>query len=211
MPLTPAGDSASSAPGPGSLSFDTSMKLLLRAQGGDADALNSLLKRYLPSLRRWASGRLPGWARDRLDTDDLIQESILAVLPHVESFQPRREGALRAYLRQALLNRIRTEIRRVERRPKRVDVDVNDERFGQPDPGLSPLEEAIGKEMVESYEAALGRLRAEDREAIVARLEMCCSFEQLAEVLDKPSPDAARMAFSRALLRLAGEMSHAPR
>ena len=87
------------------------MQLLLRAKGGEAEALNQLLKRYLPSLRRWASGRLPRRARERFDTGDLIQETILDVLPHVDGFQPRREGALRAYLRQALLNRIRMEIR----------------------------------------------------------------------------------------------------
>jgi RNA polymerase sigma-70 factor (ECF subfamily) len=70
----------------------------------------------------------------------------------------------------------------------------------------SPLDEAIGKEAVALYEAALSRLRAEDREAIIARVEMQCSFEQLAEILGKPSPDAARMATSRALLQLAKEM-----
>jgi hypothetical protein len=37
---------------------------------------------------------------------------------------------------------------------------------------------------------------------------MDCSYEQVAQALAKPSPDAARMAVSRALLRLAEEMSH---
>ena len=185
------------------LSPRTSLELLRRARAGDNEALNRLCERYLPSLRRWASGRLPYWARDVLDTDDLVQDTILRVLPHVEAFEPRHEGALQAYLRQALLNRIRQEIRRHNRRQRRVDVEIEGV-----DPGASPLEEAIGREAMESYETALGRLRSEEREAIIARVEMGCSYEQLAEALDNPSADAARMAVNRALVRLGQEMDH---
>ncbi|MEO7135421.1 MAG: sigma factor-like helix-turn-helix DNA-binding protein [Vicinamibacterales bacterium] len=75
-----------------------------------------------------------------------------------------------------------------------------------PDEGTSPLEAAIGQETVESYEAALNRLLPEEREAIVTRVEFGLSFAGVAEVLGKPSPDAARMAVVRALVRLAEEM-----
>jgi RNA polymerase sigma-70 factor (ECF subfamily) len=70
----------------------------------------------------------------------------------------------------------------------------------------SPLEEAIGRETVESYERALTRLKPEEREAIIARVEMGYSYEELAEALGKPTPDAARKAAQRALVRLAEEM-----
>jgi DNA-directed RNA polymerase specialized sigma24 family protein len=70
----------------------------------------------------------------------------------------------------------------------------------------SPLEEAIGQEALARYQAALTRLRPEEREAIVARIEMDYSYAELAEVLGKPTPDAARKAAQRALLRLAEEM-----
>ena len=213
MAMDPMGSSSEDASSPqgASLAFDTSVQLLLRAQSGDTEALDHLLQRYLPALSRWASGRLPRWARDRYDTEDLIQETILGVLPHIEGFQPRREGALRAYMRQALLNRIRREVRRTQRWPQRVDVGLDNEGIELLDPGPSPLEEAIGKEAIQRYEAGLLRLRAEDREAIIAHLELRCSFGQLAEVLDKPSADAARMAVSRALVRLAREMDRRER
>ena len=54
--------------------------------------------------------------------------------------------------------------------------------------------------------AALERLRPEEREAIVARVEMGYSYDELAQVLGKPTPDAARKAAQRALVRLADEM-----
>jgi RNA polymerase sigma-70 factor (ECF subfamily) len=72
--------------------------------------------------------------------------------------------------------------------------------------GASPLEEAIGAEAVARYEAALSRLRPDDREVVIARVEMDMSYEEIAQLLGKPSADAARMAVHRALLRLAEEM-----
>lgn len=180
---------------------DSSFVLLQRARAGDEHALNRLIERYLPGLRRFASGRLPRDRYDLLETDDLVQETLMRAVRHLESFEVRREGAFRAYLRQSLLNRIRDEARRARRRPAPAELPAD-----APATGASPLEEAIGHEAVERYEAALLKLREEDREAIVARIEMGCSYEALAEALEKPSADAARMAVSRALVRLAKEI-----
>ena len=74
------------------------------------------------------------------------------------------------------------------------------------DRGVSPLDEAIGTEAAERYEAALQRLRPEERELIVARVEMGNGYEQIAAAHGKPSADAARMGVARALVRLAEEM-----
>ena len=185
---------------PGAL--DSTLELVRQAKSGDQDALDRLFSRCLPSLRRWASGRLPRWTRDLLDTDDLVQETVIRTVKRIDAFEPRHEGALQAYLRQAVMNRIRDEIRRSGRAPASTELDEN-----QPDRGASPLDEAIGAEAVERYEAALARLRPEEREAVVARIEMDGSYETVAQALGKPSPDAARMAVGRALLRLAEEMS----
>ena len=70
----------------------------------------------------------------------------------------------------------------------------------------TPLEAAIGQQTLERYEAALGRLKPEERDAIVTRVEFGLSFAEVAEVLGKPSADAARMAVVRALMRLTEEM-----
>ena len=48
--------------------------------------------------------------------------------------------------------------------------------------------------------------KAESGEAIIGRVEMEYSYAELAEVLGKPTADAARKAARRALLRLAEEM-----
>lgn len=125
----------------------------------------------------------------------------MQTLKHLGSFQPRHEGALQAYLRQALVNKVRDEVRRVSRRA--LPDPIADEHE---DPAASPLEEAIGQEALQHYEAALHRLRAEERELIIARVELGQSYQQIAAAHAKASADAARMAVSRALVRLAEEM-----
>ena len=178
--------------------------LLRRARMGDRDALDVLFQRHLGPLRRWARGRLPRWTRDLRDTEDLVQETLAQTLRHVDDFEPRHEGALRAYLRQAVLNRIRDEVRRVSRTAMAPGLGEAAEQVI--DPAASPLDEAIGRESVARYEAALQRLRAEDRELIIARLEMQQSYAEIAAMYGRRTADAARMAVGRAVVKLIEEM-----
>lgn len=181
--------------------LESTLDLLHRARHGDDQAVDALFSRYLPPLRRWASGRLPQWARDMTSTDDLIQDALLQTFRRLPEFEPRGVGALHAYLRQAVHNRIRDELRRKARRP-----DLTTIKDIEPAAAPSPLEAAIGQQGLELYERALDRLRPEERDAIVARIEMGFSYAELAEALGKPSAEAARKAAQRALVRLAEEM-----
>jgi RNA polymerase sigma factor (sigma-70 family) len=191
---------------PRSVDVESTFHLIERARSGDEEALERLFRRHLKPLQRWARGRLPRWARDLADTDDLVQDTLVQTFKRIEQFEPRRVGALQAYLRQAVLNRIRNELRRKGRAPEATDLDGIDLESVD-----SPLEQAIGREAVERYEGALQRLKPEEREAIIARVEMGYSFEELAEALGKPTPDAARKTAHRALVRLAEEMNRAAR
>lgn len=194
-PRRPATVSGSGVPS------ESTFELLARARDGDREALEALFARYLPRLRRWASGRLPRWARDAVDTQDLVQETLLQTFKQLDRFEPRREGALQAYLRQAVMNRIRNYVRQSARRPAETSLDDM-----VPSADTSPLESAIGTETFERYESALTRLRDLDREAIIARVELGCSYDEVAGMLDLPSAEAARKASKRALIRLAREM-----
>lgn len=163
--------------------------------------MQTLFARLLPDLTVWARGKLPGWARARMDTDDLVQEAFGAVFRRRNRIEPRRKQALRAYLKRAIINRIRDEMRRAGR----VEVP-RDKAEDSISPEPSPLETAITAENTARYLAALGRLSDVDRELIVGRIELDFSYEQLALATSKPTPDAARMALRRALIRLATEM-----
>jgi RNA polymerase sigma-70 factor (ECF subfamily) len=177
--------------------LESTATLLDLVRQGDRAARERLAARYLSVLKRLAHGRLPSRARDLLDTDDLVQVTLVRALDHVGTFEPRHEGAFLAYMRRILLNQIRDEIRGVSRRPGRVDMEGD-----LPALGRSPLEDAIGTETVERYEAALDQLNEHQREAVVLRLELGFSYQQIAEALGQSSPNAVRMMVSRALVRV---------
>jgi RNA polymerase sigma-70 factor (ECF subfamily) len=181
---------------------ESTFHLIERARQGDQDALDRLFAQHLKPLRRWAQGRLPQWARDLADTDDLVQDVLTQTFKRLDAFEIRGVGALRAYLRQAVTNRIKDELRRKGRQPALTDLDGI-----EIDESESPLEQAIGREAVARYERALQRLAPQEREVIIARVEQGYSYDELAEALGKPTSEAARKAARRALLRLAAEMS----
>lgn len=198
-----ASQAASSNQDQGPVSAESTITLLNRYRSGDVEALNTLYARYLGPLRRWARGRLPPWARDVGDTEDLVQDTLIQALGRLDTFEPRGAGALGGYLRQAILNRIVDKVRR--RRPPLVPELPTEVAAVDP----SPLEQLIGRQALDRYEAALAGLKAEEREAVVGRLEFGMSYAEIAAALGKNSADAARMAVSRALLKVAEEMRDA--
>lgn len=188
-------------PTPGSPEPDSTFRLIRAVQAGREEAVETLCQRYLPRMQRWARGRLPRCARGLHDTDDLVQEVMLGTVRQLAQFEYRRSGALQAYVRRALKNRIRQELRRTRRGPESVAFDEEaavDYR--------SPLEDLVAADVIRNYESALERLKPTDREAVVARVELGCSYTEIADALDKPTEGAARKAVSRALFRLAREM-----
>jgi RNA polymerase sigma-70 factor (ECF subfamily) len=96
---------------------DETADLLDRARAGDRQALDALFARHTPLLRRWAAGKLPQWARHAMDTVDLVQETMLGLFRNLDGFDARGEGAMQAYLRQGLINRVRSQLRNSSVRP----------------------------------------------------------------------------------------------
>ena len=184
---------------------ETTAALLELIRTGDPAATDRLVRRCLPALRRWAHGRLPVRARGMVDTDDLVQVTVLRALNQVGRFEPRREGAFLAYLRSILLNAVRDEIRRVARRPggEAMSEDL-------PDGAPPAVEQAIGREAMQAYEAALAELSDTQQEAVILRVEFGYTFPEIAQATGSPSANAARMTVARALLRL-GEAMNARR
>ena len=178
---------------------ESTASLLILAKRGTFLLASASVDAIVAILGRWAHGRVPMAARDLVDTDDLVQSTLIRAFNNLHHFEARGEGAFLAYLRQILLNRIRDHARRARRRPTHVElddsVDVADER--------SPLEEAIGRERLEAYETALGQLGEAQRTAVMLRLEMGMRYREIAEATDSPSADAARSLVGRGMVNLA--------
>jgi len=183
------------------LSDEPTVELIIRARGGDQSAVEAILQRCLPSLKRWAHGRLPAAARGHLDTGDLVQDAAMHAIARLDTFEPRHVGAMQAYLRQSVINRIRDEMRRFTRRPTNVELP---EDFASEQP--SPLEHAIHEEAYARYRTALDSLKPRERELVIARVEAQWTTAEIAEHFEFNSVDGARMAVNRAIQRLGAAM-----
>jgi len=187
-----------------SLDLESTATLLNRIRSGDDAARERLCRIYLPLLTQWAHGRLPVFARDMSETDDLVQSSLISALNKLDSFKPMHEGAFLAYLRKILLNNIRLEIRKQTNNMDKTQFkDHNEAQNGQ----SSQLEMAVGHELVEKYEMALTQMDQTSRQAVILRVEFGYTFSEVSVAMNLSSANAARMKISRALLKLARKMS----
>jgi RNA polymerase sigma-70 factor (ECF subfamily) len=172
-------------------------QLILRVQRGDRRAIEQLFTLELPRLRRWARGRVPRRAQHRGTADDLIQEVLIKALRGLRQFSPETGASFQAYLRRALVNMVRDELRAVARSPLVVPLDELQRSYAP-----SQLDRAIGRQAYARYRAALQRLTPRARQAAVARLERGASYQDVAKRIGCPNALAARAVVGRAVERI---------
>ena len=185
----------------GSAVVEPTISLIRRIRAGEAGAREMLLRRFLPLLQRWAHGRLPRQMRDLNETDDLVQVTLVKALARIDQFEASGPGAFLAYLRQALLNQVRDEIRRHQRRPEHGEIDV--ELSDPQAPAL--IEQIVGSERVRAYEQALAALPKRQQGLIVMRVEFGMSYPEIAAEVES-TPDAVRVMVARAIVLLSKEL-----
>ena len=162
----------------------STVDLVVRARLGDEAAWRELVARYEGPLRRSVRGRLPRAARGLTDTDDMVQDATLNVLRRLPLIELRFPGALLAYLRRAIQNRLVDERRRASRTV--IPSPLLDEHAT---PGASPLDHTIDRDRRRRFRAGLSTLSPRDRRALVMRLEAGASYEAIAAALGCPTPE----------------------
>jgi RNA polymerase sigma-70 factor (ECF subfamily) len=190
-----------------STSFDAlaTVELVERAREGDETAWEILMRRYRGPLQRFARSRLARQSHRLADTDDVVQDVTINVFRRLHRIELRFPGALLAYLRRSVSNRVADEHRRSVRQGPTATLNDN-----LPDGHQSPLDVTIDRDKVRAYRTALLALSADDRLAIVLRLERGETYDVIAGRLGKPTPNAARVAVARAMFKLAKQMGPLP-
>ena len=181
------------------------MELVERARDGDDTAWEMLMRRYRGPLQRFARSRLARQPHRLADTDDVVQDVTIKVFRRLHCIELRFPGALLAYLRRSVSNRVADEHRRAVRQGPTATLDDN-----LPDGQQSPLDLTIDRDKVRAYRTALLTLSPDDRLAIVMRLERGEGYDVIAARLGKPTPNAARVAVARAMFKLAKQMGPVP-
>lgn len=183
---------------------DSTIIVLDRAKRGDSVALQTLIARAMPAVRRWARGRVPLYVRHEANTEDVLQDAVLGTLKSLRRVRHQTVGGMQAYLRTGVINRIRDLIRTTTRRGAPLELDDQ-----LPADALSPLEQAIRGERLATYLEAMARLKPADRQVIVWRIELGLTVEEIATRLGKSTP-AAGMSVTRAVARLGVQLRRTP-
>lgn len=152
------------------------------------------LTHHVTALRRLARQALAA-RYAYVDPDDVVQDVIVRVVRRWPLLRFADERALAGYLQRAVINRARDAQRQA---PRWVDVELD----GMHSPRPSALEVMMAAECRCRSASALRQLRASDRRVVVGRVLQSLSYQDLARLSGHATPDAARKATGRALVRL---------
>jgi RNA polymerase sigma-70 factor (ECF subfamily) len=177
------------------------LELLKKARAGDKGALNELIERLRPWMKRLASQMAP--QRGNLDSSDVVQDALLLVARNFQKCQANGVGQFCGWV----LTIVRHEAMRVggtRPSPKPLPEGSSaEERI--PAQVDTPSEHAIQNEHREQVQQAIARLSVEDQDVILLRDYDDLEYEEIADVLDI-TPAVARQRHVRALKRLKKEL-----
>ncbi|MGI9119942.1 MAG: RNA polymerase sigma factor [Acidimicrobiales bacterium] len=163
--------------------------LVAAAQAGDGPALDALLHRHYDRLH----GLCRRMCGNEADADDATQEALMAIVRGLDRFDRRSSFATWAY--RVASNACLDELRRRARRP-RSEADGEEIASSSAADATDHLAERL------DIDAALTRLRPEERAAVVLR-DLCgLDYAGIAEVLDI-APGTVRSRIARGRARLA--------
>ena len=188
--------------------IDRTMDLVRRAHGGDGAALDRIIDRYYERVRRIVRLRLGSALRKRVDSSDILQEVFLEAVKRFDRFEMRDDGSLIHWMACMVESRIRDAAdyfgaaKRDAGREVPLAGDSTQLDRDLTAGGLLPAESAQRQEQIARLEAAIERLSPPDRELILLRDYAGLSWERIAELTGRPTPDAARMAHAEAVKRL---------
>jgi RNA polymerase sigma-70 factor, ECF subfamily len=180
------------------------------AQRGDAVALGRVLEVFRPYLLAVANQDLPAELWGKCGGSDMVQETLLEAHRGFEGFDGSRPDELRAWLRGILRHNLKDWKRRfgyAERRSIHREQSLHAGSAGRSlaaelvDPDPTPGTSAADREEAAAIDAAIERLTTDERAVIILRNRDHLSWEEVGRRLER-SPDAARMLWKRAILRL---------
>jgi RNA polymerase sigma-70 factor (ECF subfamily) len=162
-----------------------------RAQAGDRDALDGLLRRHHDRIFALCR-RMTG---NDADAADATQEALVALVRGLRRFDGRSAFSTWAY--RVATNACLDELRRRKRRPDPSEVGTEGEI--PPTGGEPGLADAVTDRL--DIDAALARLPVEFRTVVVLRDQMGMDYAAIAETLEIPVGTVrSRLARGRAAL-----------
>jgi RNA polymerase sigma-70 factor, ECF subfamily len=198
-------------------SADTN-QLLQKAATGDAAAIDTLLERYRPRLRRMIALRLDERLAARVDASDVVQEALTDAARKLADYVRDRPLPLYPWLHRLAAERLVAAHRRHRRSQTRSVAKEEANAFYWRDSsadslansliasGTTPQHAMIREEQCQRLHAALQALAMTDREILMMRYLEDLSFPEIAAILGV-GVGAAKMRHLRALQRIRAHMT----
>lgn len=187
-------------------------RLLLLARTGDEQARGALLEGYRPYLELLVRLEIGRRLQTKVDTADIVQETLLAAHDHLAEFRGSSANEFVAWLRSILSAKLSNLVRhyvatqgRDVRREQGLEMDL-DQTSRLIDRGLqavdsTPSQQVMRHEQGVLLAAALAQLPDDYREVVVLRHLEELTFPQVAERMGR-SVDSVQKLWVRALARL---------
>jgi RNA polymerase sigma-70 factor (ECF subfamily) len=179
--------------------------LLARARDGDEDAFAALFERHAGALTGRIRHGLPARLTRKVSVADVLQEVRITAYERLADFEPRTEGAVRAWLLRIAEHKIGNVLKRylgAAKRAARAEVtrgqrpDTVNARGREP----SPSQVAMAGEKARLVREKLALLPEAYRTVLELVFEEQLSLREAAERMGR-SRDAAKKLYGRALAR----------
>lgn len=186
--------------------------LLRKISDGEADALNHLMDRHRPALRRMIEMRLDRQIQGRVDASDVVQDVLIEAAQRMRTYLEKPDMPFHLWLRQMAKDRIIDLHRRHHALRRSVDLEQSmaaafpdqsslDLMAQIQDQDLTPAAATLRREMERRFHQALTLLDEDDREIILMRHAEHLGNGEVAQALNL-TPAAAGMRYLRAIRRL---------
>lgn len=212
-PDTPdADDSLTQSVYPGQLPEITeSMLLVNRAQRGDEEALNDLLSRYEPRIRRIVRIKLSARLRRVVESVDIVQDTFRNAFLHIGDLELRSTSSILQWLARIAENQMldthrrhynlkRNKTREISLRGRRDDSSSGP--VDLPSAGKRPDQVASQNELAKFVDAAVAQLPEDYQEVIMLRTYYGGSWEEVTKQMGRESSEATRQLHRRARIKL---------
>ena len=188
-----------------------STALVERARAGSVEALNELYSRYGRRLLGLIRLRLGRSLRDRLDSGDILQATLLRSFERIRQFKGDAGQSFIAWLARIAENEIRDQADfhgRARREAFRA-VPLDDAVLQVTSHMRTAVSQLVADQEVERLERAIESLDEPHREVILLRKFEELSWAEVAARMGR-TEDACRMLLARALVALTLKMRSSP-
>ncbi len=193
----------------------STLGLLERIRAGDENAFSSLFRKYSPRLSVLIHYKLSPETRNRVEVDDILQETFMAASRQLETFIYRKPGSFMSWISR-IADHVIVDTVRHQGRQKRHPGDLlrlktasNPQGAEAVDPA-TPSRILAGKERIQQVLERLNALPEDYRQVVLlARMEGL-PLGEIAERLGK-SREHVAVLLHRAILRLREMEKHTER